>query len=55
MKQLVIMMVLFASLGYAQQPDDFQPATTNVWGAEYPRVDARGECRFESKRRTPPK
>jgi enterochelin esterase family protein len=49
MKQLVIMMVLFASLGYAQQPDDFQPATTNVWGAEYPRVDATGRVQLRVK------
>lgn len=26
----------------AQEPTGFEPASTNVWGAEYPRVDAAG-------------
>ena len=33
---------LFAQIGYAQESGDFQPATTNVWGAEYPKVDSTG-------------
>jgi enterochelin esterase-like enzyme len=40
MKLVAMAMVLFASLCCAQQPGDFQPAATNVWGAEYPRVDS---------------
>ena len=31
-----------AAICSAQQPGDFKPAETNVWGAEYPRVDGAG-------------
>jgi enterochelin esterase-like enzyme len=41
--------VLFAGLGYAQEADDFQPATTNVWGAAYPRVDSEGRVQLRVK------
>lgn len=49
--------ILFAGLGcvlltfycYAQEAGDFQPATTNVWGAEYPRVDSTGRVRLRFK------
>jgi enterochelin esterase-like enzyme len=30
-------------------PNDFHPATTNVWGAEYPRVDDRGRVQVRVK------
>jgi enterochelin esterase-like enzyme len=33
----------------AQEADDFQPATTNVWGAEYPRVDSKGRVQLRLK------
>jgi enterochelin esterase-like enzyme len=38
-----------ARLGSAQESTDWKPATTNVWGAEYPRVDGSGrvEVRLE--------
>ena len=32
-----------ASVCSAQESGDFKPATTNVWGAEYPRVDGAGQ------------
>lgn len=52
-----IFIVLFLSFGcallaeaaYAQGTGDFQPATTNVWGAEYPRVDSSGQVQLRIK------
>ena len=50
MKQFgVILCVLFASLCFAQQSSDFQPATTNVWGADYPKVDNSGRVMVRIK------
>jgi enterochelin esterase-like enzyme len=40
---------LLVSLCYAQEAGDFQPATTNVWGAEYPRVDSTGRVQLRVK------
>jgi enterochelin esterase-like enzyme len=40
---------LFAGLCRAQEAGDFQPATTNVWGAEYPRVDSAGRVQLRVK------
>ena len=40
---------LFADRCYAQEAGDFQPATTNVWGAEYPRVDSTGRVQLRVK------
>jgi enterochelin esterase family protein len=42
-------MVLFAGLCCAQQSGDFQPATTNVWGTDYPRVDSSGRVEIRVK------
>jgi enterochelin esterase family protein len=39
----------FAGLCYGQESGDFQPATTNVWGAEYPRVDGGGRVQLRVK------
>ena len=33
----------------AQESADFKPATTNVWGAEYPRVDGTGRVQVRLK------
>ncbi|HLH07138.1 MAG TPA: alpha/beta hydrolase-fold protein [Terriglobales bacterium] len=49
MKQLIFVMVLVSSFCQAQQPGDFQPATTNVWGAQYPRVDNAGRVELRIK------
>ena len=38
-----------SSLCWAQESGDFQPATTNVWGAEYPRVDSTGRVQLRVK------
>ena len=40
---------LLATLCGAQGADNFQPAETNVWGAEYPRVDASGRVQVRIK------
>jgi enterochelin esterase-like enzyme len=52
MKRLVLMFLPFAlaaSLATAQESGDFKPATTNVWGAEYPRVDKAGRVEVRLK------
>jgi len=49
MKLVGMAMLLFASLGCAQESGNFQPAATNVWGAEYPRVDSDGRAEFRVK------
>ena len=41
--------VLLASVGLAQDTGDFKPATTNVWGAEYPKVDSQGRVLLRIK------
>ena len=38
-----------ASVCSAEEPADFKPATTNVWGAEYPRVDGAGRVQVRLK------
>ena len=50
MKQAVMILLLLASLSSAQEPGaDFRPADTNVWGAEYPRVDSAGRVEIRIK------
>jgi len=46
MKQVAMAIVLFASFCCAQEPGNFQPAETNVQGANYPRVDSAGRAEF---------
>jgi enterochelin esterase family protein len=43
------MVVLLSSLCWAQEPGNFQPSATNVWGAEYPRVDGAGKVQIRVK------
>ena len=45
----VVLVFLLSSLSSAQQPSDFRPAATNVWGAEYPRVDSSGRVQIRVK------
>jgi enterochelin esterase family protein len=40
---------LMSCVGFAQTPGSFVPATTNVWDAEYPRVDASGRVQVRVK------
>src|ERR1700682_718799 len=49
MGRFAILIFLFASLGWAQEPGNFQPSATNVWGAEYPRVDNTGRVEIRVK------
>jgi enterochelin esterase-like enzyme len=49
MKHLGLALLLVASVGSAQESADFQPATTNVWGAQYPRVDGEGRVQVRIK------
>ena len=44
MKQVgfALTLLLWAAVCSAQQPGGFTPAETNVWGAQYPRVDGTG-------------
>ena len=49
MKRLGIALLLLSSFCFAQDPGGFEPASTNVWGAEYPRVDASGRAEFRIK------
>ena len=43
---VIFLLSLFSILSGGQESADFRPAETNVWGAEYPRVDNREECKF---------
>ena len=49
MKLVMIPILIAASLCCAQESGSFQPASTNVWGAAYPRVDASGKAEFRFK------
>jgi len=46
---MTIATLFMASLCGAQQPADFQPASTNAGGAEYPRVDGAGRVQVRIK------
>ncbi len=49
MKQLALLTLLIAATCYAQDPGNFQPASTNVWGAKYPSVDSTGRVQIRVK------
>jgi enterochelin esterase family protein len=49
MKLIGIMMLLFASLCFAQDQGDFKPASTNVLDAQYPRVDGASRVQIRIK------
>lgn len=49
MKKIGMMMLLFASVCSAQESGNFQPSATNVWGADYPRVDNAGRVEIRVK------
>lgn len=49
MKQVGLAILLCAGLCCAQEPGNFQPAETNVWGAQYPRVDDAGKVQIRVK------
>src|ERR1700690_2403604 len=41
--------LLLVSFCWAQEPGDFQPASTNVWDAQYPRVYSSGRVQIRVK------
>ena len=52
MKPILIVTFLlsvFSTLSWGQESNDFRPAETNVWGAEYPRVDNTGRVQIRVK------
>ena len=49
MRRLGLVLVLTASVCWAQDSSGFKPASTNVWGAQYPRVDATGRAEIRIK------
>jgi enterochelin esterase family protein len=51
MKRLALfaLFFLFSFVTRAQEADTFQPSETNVWGAEYPRVDSAGKVQVRVK------
>ena len=51
MKKVAFALALLsvAAIASAQPHGDFKPAETNVWGAEYPRVDATGRVEIRIK------
>ena len=49
MKFLACALMLVAGTGVAQDASQFQPAETNVWGAEYPRIDPEGRVQIRIK------
>ena len=49
MKILACALVLLASPAFAEDASQFRPAETNVWGAEYPRIDSTGRVQVRIK------
>ncbi len=49
MRRLFILLFLLSVFCWAQESSNFQPASTNVWGAEYPRVDQNGRVQVRVK------
>jgi enterochelin esterase-like enzyme len=42
-------LLMMVSVCWAQESGDFKPSSTNVWGAEYPRVDSTGRVQIRVK------
>jgi enterochelin esterase-like enzyme len=49
MRLFVMLVALLSGSCWAQESGDFRPATTNVWGADYPRVDSTGKVQLRIK------
>jgi enterochelin esterase family protein len=49
MMRISVAVLLLSTFCCAQSPEGFQPASTNVWGAAYPCVDATGRAEFRIK------
>ena len=49
MRRFAILIFLSSMFCWAQESGGFRPAKTNVWGAEYPRVDSAGRVQIRVK------
>ena len=49
MRRFAILIFLLSSFCWAQESSTFQPSATNVWGADYPRVDNTGRVEVRVK------
>jgi enterochelin esterase-like enzyme len=49
MRTIACALLLLAGTCVAQDASEFRPAETNVWGAEYPRIDAAGRVQVRIK------
>jgi enterochelin esterase-like enzyme len=49
MKLIAILLLLLGSISWAQESADFMPSDTNVWGADYPKVDSTGRVQVRIK------
>ena len=49
MRRLIILALLSWNFCYAQESGSFHPSATNVWAAEYPRVDSAGRVQVRVK------
>jgi 1,4-alpha-glucan branching enzyme len=52
MRQLamsIVLLSLLSGISWGQESNDFRPAETNVWGAEYSRVDGAGRVQIRVK------
>lgn len=49
MRPFALFLFLLSSLCWAEESGSFQPSATNVWGAEYPRVDNAGRVEVRVK------
>jgi enterochelin esterase-like enzyme len=45
----IVLLSLLSNISWGQESNDFRPAETNVWGAEYPRVDGAGRVQIRLK------
>ena len=49
MRRFILFVFLLSSIGFAQDAGSFKPSATNVWGADYPRVDDSGRVEIRVK------
>ncbi|MEO8018830.1 MAG: alpha/beta hydrolase-fold protein [Pseudomonadota bacterium] len=49
LKRAILSIAFMGTVCNAQAPSDFQSASSNVWGAEYPRVDSSGRVQIRIK------
>ena len=49
MRMLALALVFITGTCVAEDANQFQPAETNVWGAEYPRIDSTGRVQIRIK------